>query len=356
MNAERQHGSFAVHFSVTVSHAPVGNVPGMRWYLDLRAGQDPMACGNSSLPGGVRLAANEYVWKNLGSTFVWYLPPENACRGTVSVIAENDHQHCISSLELAHADTPPRGGPAECALGGYLFGPATVPVPPQLLREYAQVERKLGQLVDRLKAGRLAPAELDHAVARLLHDQDSTFRRLFPPVWGCDFNSVFRPLVLADTALAGELESLRAGKPARAAAVRAGAGHVRAAARSLAACERTSTRWWGAPPTTVQALRDLSSELESASPAPSAKTAHTLGRLRALLAKSFPTVYGVPYGDLVDQIVAEHAAIEAATSAAAAGNAGGAIAGLSRAQRPATKIGNSIRKENIRITTRERNG
>ena len=132
--AERAVG--ATRYGVTVTNAPVGNAPFIRWYLDLKPGSTNAHCSNDVLPGGTKTGPGRYVWKNQGVSFMWYHGPagsyasrrsygcdpaklgRNGYPGTVTVVFENDSETCTASFIGSATSVKPQDGPAAVCQAG----------------------------------------------------------------------------------------------------------------------------------------------------------------------------------------------------------------------------------------------
>jgi hypothetical protein len=380
MRVEPLSGGTAVRYSVTVSNAPVGNAPYFRWYLRLTPPPSPLGneavatdrtrsdCANRALFGRKQLSAGRYVWENLGPTFVWRGSRFAECRGTISVLAENDQQHCTATTgQLGAAAHAGVGAPATCGRGGYLFGPSTYPVPRALLVTYARVDEELGQLATQVRQGSVrTEGELRDAVDRILQRQNRALSRLFPPVWGCSFDSVFGPLALAEGVLATALDDPVPSRQAATSRLAAASRSLARAAGSLAGCRKTQRRWWGAPAATVRSVRALAARADALrarvarGELAASRVPPELGTLRssldATLRDRFPPVFGVPYLELVRRLVVQRAAVAAAGQAAGAADLAGASAALEQAMQPVRTTRRALQNENRRLTKLLSNG
>ena len=220
----------ATRYEVTVTNAPVGNAPFIRWYLDLKPGSTNARCSNDVLPGGTKAGPGRYVWKNQGLSFMWYHGPKgsyaarrsygcdqaklgrNGYPGTVTVVFENDSETCTASFAGIATSAKPQDGPAAvCQLGGYL----PLPVPRALLRAYAGASASLNALLQRAQAGAIHGTQLADAIRSALKSEADAFR-LFPPVWGCRFEVLFQAVLDARTALGEQLAETGAKRSTRA--------------------------------------------------------------------------------------------------------------------------------------------
>jgi len=325
-------GGGSIRFSVTVRNATATDRPGFRWYLRLAA-TPSAACENGRLAGGERLTGGKLVWANQGSAFVWFQGPGLACRGTVSVVAENEYGHCKASYVLSAVPTEPAAGaPAQCALGGFTIGQSTLPVPAALLSTYANVDAELAKLAAELRQGKLARGALKSTIAPVMQSQAQSFTRLFPPVWGCSFATAFDGLVVVQQGFAEQVATLGAGGSVPAATLAGDGRSMQTAAQALRGCA-------GVPHSVVNAFAPLVTESAALPTEPHAQLAAKLGALEsgveALLDARFPKVFGMSYGELVGRVAGENAAVAAAEQAA---TASAAAAGLAGAIAPAHAI------------------
>ena len=235
--------------------------------------------------------------------------------GTVTVVFENDSQHCTATFVGVASGSEPAFGPQPlCALGGYL----PLPVPHRLLAIYATADRNLTTLIRRVQSGKFTGggAELARAIDTILRPQTRAFDQLFPPVWGCDFGAVFSPMVQVRTAFETQVEDLAAGKRPSSSALDEDVTLLRAAASSVRACKPSATRPLGAPQAVVVALDRLAAESAALRTAPPAVRGAKLRSINDALAtvvkRSFPLVFGMSYGDLLDRVIPENSAIQLA--------------------------------------------
>jgi hypothetical protein len=338
----------ATQYSVTVTNPPVGNAPASRWYLHLKPAGSSARCTNGALLGGTPVSGNELVWKNLGPRFVWYHGAKGGCDqtaighggypGTVTVVFENDAQHCTATFAgIPTGSAPEYGPPAVCALGGYL----PLPVPRRLLQIYTNVDTGLTALIQRARAGKVGArgATLDRDIASILQPQRSAFTHLFPPVWGCSFNTLFDRVLQVKSALEGQSATLAAD-----------ARYLDAMAASLSACKPSPTRPLGVPNAVLHAVDELRSETtalrtQKRGTALSAKLQSLDRNFDAIVSRSFPVVFGMPYGVLLDRVQAEDSAIAVAERAAEAGHTGAVATALARATGPERTIGHALRTQ-----------
>ncbi len=326
------------------------------------------------------MRGTRYGWKNLGTTFTWFYgakgsyPADRAygCDqaelgqggypGTLTVVFENDSEHCTAKFTgVVRGSMPVDGPPPACALGGYL----PLPVPQTLLRTYARVDRGLSALIRQARAGQFThrPAALDQAIATTLEPQTRAFTRFFPPVWGCDFQSVFGPMVAARSTLDSQVAELAAGKRVPRSALAADVESMRSAANAVSVCRPTSSRPLGAPATVVAALDRLTREIAAVRSAPSSTldSAAFGARLRSIdeslngiVRRDFPAVFGMQYGALLDRVIVQNSAIGIAEKMARTGDRAAVVAALRRAAGGETTIGNALRKQAKRATKAEK--
>jgi hypothetical protein len=258
-------------FTVAVRHVPPGERPTLAWSLEPRGGT---SCENAGFPGGTRSRNGLVVWDQQGPTFRWDFGAGSRCAGTVSVVAENQYEHCTATVAVT--STAARSAAPACALGGYAVGFSILPVPAGVFHAYARIQAEL--------AGPPRSAAADaRRIRTALRVQLASFA-LFPPVWFCSFERLFTKITALRADLAqGSTATTR---------------DARAVDRSLASC---------APAPVRTAFARL-----SASPKPNPAA------LAATVARYFPPVFGFRYRDLVDRVAAEEAALAAAERAAAA--------------------------------------
>jgi hypothetical protein len=259
-------------FTVAVRHVQSNDRPTLAWSLAPRGGA---ACENAGFAGGTRSRNGLVVWDQQGPTFRWDFGAARRCAGTVSVVAENQYEHCTA--KVAVVGTATHSALPACALGGYAVGFSTLPVPAGVFHAYDHVRAELSG------PPRSAAAAADR-IRTALRVQVASFA-LFPPVWFCDFAHTFTPIA-----------ALRADLAERSTAARRDAG---AAARALASC---------APAPVRAAFRRLAA---SSTPDPAT--------LASTLERYFPPVFGFRYDDLVNRVAAEEVALTAAEHAAAHG-------------------------------------
>ena len=167
-------------FAVTVSKVPADNRPTLAWSLSSTGGT---VCENPGFPGGTRSQSGLIVWDQQGPTFRW--DRGNAhCAGTVSVVAENQYQHCTSLVRVTKSGSTP-ATPA-CALGGYAIGFSTLPVPAGVFSAYTNVRADLS-------SPPRSAAAAARQIRKALQSQTAALA-LFPPVWFCNFKQTFTPI------------------------------------------------------------------------------------------------------------------------------------------------------------------
>ena len=295
----RLHASSAgnsVSFSVAVNHTQSNDQPSLVWSLAPTGGA---ACENPGFPGGTRSRNGLVVWEEQGPSFRWVRGSVSGCAGTVSVVAENQYEHCTATVAV----TPKRltsTAPA-CALGGYAVGFSTLPVPVNVFHTYSQVQAQLGH-----PAGSAAAAESQIRAA--LKAQTAAFA-VFPPVWFCNFERIFTPIAALQTDFA---------RGASTTAVL----DARAADHALVSCASTVVR------------RAFDALAASPNPQPAA--------LAATLEHYFPKVFGFRFSDLVDRFAAENVALATAEKAAAAGNTSAATAQVAAVARSAGALSTGL--------------
>ena len=286
------HGK-SVSFSVALEKVAATDRPVLAWSLAPSGGA---ACEDSGYPNGVRSRNGLVFWDQQGPTFTWVIGSAARCTGRVSVVAENQDEHCTATAEVTSKGTTSTS-PA-CALGGYAVGFSTLPVPASVFRTYSRVQAQL-----REPARSAAGAE--RQIRDVLREQAAAFA-VFPPVWFCNFARTFAPIA----ALRADLT-----RGANAAAVR----DARAAANALKCA-----------PSAVQHAFDTLAT--SAKPQPTVLT--------ATLEHYFPTIFGLRYNDLVNGFAAENVAL--AEAAAAAGKSSAATGELAAVAHSAQTIGKSL--------------
>ncbi len=281
------------------------------------------------LAGGRRLSAGEYVWVNQQASFVWYTgapgsyPDDRAygCDqadlghggypGTVTLVVENEYQHCSASFAgIAPGGQARSGAPATCALGGYSIGASTLPVPASLITLYRRFDAEVNGLILQARQHTITTATLAAALESIRGQQQSAFARLFPPVWGCSFDGLFDGVSVAKASLDAQTAQLATGSRPSPASLAGDRIDLQSLARGLAACQATATSSGGAPRAVVRAVQRLLTEVSGLGGARSG--ARGLAYLRAhlpaidsgldsVVSRSFPTVYGMRYIDLVER-------------------------------------------------------
>jgi hypothetical protein len=328
------------------------------------------------------VSATEYVWVNSGPSFVWYHgvkgsypgDPAYGCDqarigvdgypGTVSVVAENEYQHCDVSFAGVSAGSRPRyGALARCGVGGYTLGASTLPVPAALLSLYHTLAAELAALLQRTREGKITDGKaLAAALRPLLGDQQTAFGQLSPPVWGCSFGGFFDAVLLANAALRGDALAPGAGGIVAAPSLPVAEAELGALARAVAACRRSPTNADGPPAAVVGALERLSaaaSKLHGGQGAGKgaalldARLAGIGDSLDSIVSRSFPTVFGIPFIDLVDRTLAEDAAAGAAQRAADVEDTSQTVAALQAILAPTQTTARGLHKQEVRVVARE---
>jgi hypothetical protein len=362
-------GQGATRYQVTVSGAPVGNVPYARWYVDLKPDRSDGPCSNDVLPGATRLSATRYMWKNQGTSFVWYHGPvgsyaadrsygcdqtklgQSGYPGTVTVVFENDSEHCTASFSgTATGNEPKRGSSAVCELGGYL--PLAVPRP--LLRAYAKSNAALAALTARIRSGDLRDsAEIAQAIDAAMRPQRKAFQQFFPPAWGCRFDTLFEAVVMARSTLGTQVVDLDAGKRPSRADLAADSRSLQAIADILRACRPSAGRPVGAPASVIDTALRLAATARAigrgeTGPALRAKLRSLDGELETTLITEFPPVFGMPYSELVDRVLALQSAVAQANEAAANGDSLAAASALEHAADSQRTIDTALHRQAAR--------
>jgi hypothetical protein len=331
----------ATQFSVALRNVSPGNQPNFRWSLTLDrsavASATRSVCEDEKLAGGHRIGADEFVWANQGPSFLWYATSGAKCAGLVTVVAENEYEHCTASLEVPLPSPDLESGrPASCELGGYTIGPSTLPVPARLLKGYAVTSSVLAQLAAETRRGTLPRDRLVRLVDTLLARQRSSIRNLFPPVYGCRFSTVFQPLVGSATAVDEQLAQLRAGKGISDPTLAIVTTDLSGAVKQLRLCEGPA----GAPGSVVSALQRVVAQARTALQTRTsldAKLTALASSLDAALER-FPSVFGVPYRQLVDELAALDSGMALAKEHVRSGDIRGAAGALSSAVAPSTAM------------------
>jgi hypothetical protein len=372
--------SSATRYTVAVSHPPANNAPSYLWYVHLTAA-DP-GCTDSVLPGGRRLSATEIVWANQGSSFVWYHGAKRTYRadrsygcdqakigvggypGSVTIVAENEYQHCTASFAgTVSGPTPQDGLRPVCALGGYSLGPSTLPVPAQLVGVYGALSAGVRALLARAGRGDLDGAAVTAALAPLLRAQQASFGRLFPPIWGCRFETLFSEVTLAKAALERQIAGLASAKQPTSAGLRGDEAAVGALAASVRGCGGSVPSSAGAPRTVLAALDRLEAEsaaLRTRAGRGAAGSAYLNAglaaferHLDAVVKADFPPVFGMSFIELVDRTLAENAAVTRVELDAEAQNRAGTVAALRDVLGTSGSIGQELRVQAKRVVATE---
>jgi hypothetical protein len=282
VKSEANDGSLV--FTVDVRHVASNDRPTLAWSLAPRGGA---ACENAGFVGGTRSRNGLVVWDQQGPTFRWTFGAGRRCAGTVSVVAENQYEHCTAKVAVvgtaAHSALP------ACALGGYAVGFSTLPVPAGVFHAYDRIRAELSG------PPRSAAADAKR-IRTALHVQAASFA-LFPPLWFCNFRRTLTPIVALRSDLAQGSTAARR--------------DARTAAHALASC---------APATVRTAFERLAA---SSKPNPAA--------LATTLEHDFPPIFGFRYDDLVNRVAAEEAALTSAERAASAGRSEAAARRISAA-------------------------
>ena len=118
----------------------------------------------------------------------------------------------------------------------------------------------------------------------------------------------------------------------------------------LLACRPSPGRPVGTPAGVIAAVRGLVGRAQALQAAGDRNGLRASLRsleegLDAVLRTDFPVVFGMPYGALVDRVLAERSAVALADRAAARGELVGAAAALGQASRAQRKIGAALRKQ-----------
>jgi hypothetical protein len=367
----------ATRFTVTLAGVPADDAPSFSWYLQLARtapGSRAASCTNRVLAGGARLSQLEYRWTNQGASFTWYHGAVGSYRadrsygcdqsaigrsgypGTVTLVVENEYQHCTASFPGLDAGTKPElGPPASCALGGYSLTASLLPVPAALLALYGRVDTELGAILARARHGGVTPAgALADSLNAILQEQSSAYGRLFPPVWGCDFDGLFHAVVVARTAFA---------QPAPAGSLADDSTDMRQLDRALASCERSATNPDGAPRAVVAQAERLSAEASAlrAGAGRGSGAAALLARRRAgiaasldsLVTREFPTVFGMSFIGLVEHTLEISAAAARAERAARAPRSVGTVAAVEGILAPERAISRALHTQQQRVVRAE---
>jgi hypothetical protein len=273
-------------FTVSVTHVQPNDGPVLSWSLSPTGGA---SCEDSGYPGGTRSRNGLVFWDQQGPTFRWDLGSSGRCAGRVSVVAENQYEHCTATVATTPKATT-SAAPA-CALGGYAVGFSTLPVPASVFQAYTRVQAQLS-------GPPRSAAAAEREIRKALEAQTAAFA-VFPSIWFCNFARTFAPIAALSADFARRAD---------------------AAARRDA---RTAERALSCAPTAVrQAFATLA---RSATPQPAL--------LAATLEHYFPTVFGLRYDDLVQGFAVESVALGKAEAATAAGNSGAAEAEIAAVAR-----------------------
>jgi hypothetical protein len=345
-------------YTVSVTNAPAGNAPYARWYLQPKPSASGAVCTNAILSGGTPSGHGELVWKNQGPTFVWYHGAKGTYSadrsygcdqatigragypGKVTVVYENDSQHCTAYFAGVPTSSTPTYGPAAvCALGGYL----PLPVPHRLLEIYTTVDNKLNALIERGPTSHLG----DKTIDSILAPQTNAFAHLFPPVWGCRFDTIFDHVLKAKSSFGTDVTDVQKGETLPNSALAQDVGYLDAMAGSLRACTPSAARPIGVPEAVIRSVVELGNQTATLERQPDrAKLATELSslesRLDGIVRKSFPSVFGMSYTDLVDRVLAENAAIALAERDASAGHDEAAASALVQVAGHEQKIGHAL--------------
>ena len=362
-------GQGATRYQVTVTGAPVGNAPYARWYVDLKPDRSDGPCSNDVLPGATRLSPTRYVWKNQGSSFIWYHGPvgsyaadrsygcdqakleQSGYPGTVTVVFENDSEHCTASFSgTARGKSAEKGPNVVCELGGYL--PLAVPRP--LLSAYAKSNAALTALTARISSGDLrGGTEISQAINTALRPESKAFQRFFPPVWGCRFETLFEAVVVARSTLGTQVAELDAGRRSSGADLAADTRSLQAIVDVLRACRPSAGRPVGTPAPVIAAVGRLAATARAlqrgeTGPALQAKLRSLDADLDTTLKTDFPPVFGMPYAELVDRVLARQSAIALAKEAASNGDSLAAVSALKHAADSQRTIDSALHRQAAR--------
>ncbi len=375
-------GDFATRYRVTVQNIPPNERPTYSWYLRLTKaaagattalGAGGAGCTNAPLPGGKRLSDTEFEWANQGASFVWYhgargsyaSDPAYGCDqsrigiagypGTVTVVVENQYQHCTATfLGTGSGSRTQQGPPSGCAIGGFTLLPSTVPVPVKLLALYRTLDVQLTTLLGRAQRGDLsAVGALASALRAILQKQRAAFGPLFPPVWGCSFEGLFDDVLRVKRDVGVSSAETAVGKPVLAASLSHESAQMNALASVVRSCEQSSSNMSGAPGAVVAGLVRLAAETAVLQrQARRAKAQAVLGPSLVRVSGSldsiitrFPRVFGMTFLDLVDRTLAEDAAAGVAGRASAARGASQVVSALQRIRGLEQTIGQALRKQ-----------
>jgi hypothetical protein len=326
MRATLEPSTAAIRFKVSLGSIPTHNRPDFHWRLSLAPASATRACENGRLAGGQRVGKTDVVWASQGGTFIWFVGrAAGKCAGDVSVVAENEYEHCSATLEVPQQLAELRSGaPASCSLGGYSIGPSTLPVPSALLHSFAQSGSELRRLPGEILTGSISTGQLVTLVDQLLGMENRSLANLFPPVYGCPFDTVFQPVLGSAIAL-DEQPS--------------GTGLAGVSSGLSAAVTQLRTCGTAASPGAIAALDKVASRAKSDLSTPPrgralAAELRGLGASLDAVLRAFPAVLGIPYVRLVEQVAKLNTAMSEARKRAAAGDSQGAAAALKTAAGP----------------------
>jgi hypothetical protein len=376
----------ATRFSVTLAGVHSNDAPTFSWYLHLPPagrGPDAAACSDGVLAGGKRVDARDYVWVSQPSSFLWYhgavgaypadrsygcdqaLIGRSGYPGSVTVVVENEYQHCTASFAGVTSGAKPEYGPAaSCAIGGYSLGAALLPVPAALSALYRTLDNELGTIVGQARRGKITSTRaLTSSLQAILAQQSGAYERLFPPVWGCGFSGLFHAVLVAQAALGRQPGAAAASGDAAAASLADDAADMRGLADAVASCARSATSAGGAPPAVVKEVERLSAETSalrtgarqrSVGAAPLEKRLAGIDdSLDSLVSHTFPTVFGMPFIGLVDNTLGISAGAELAEQDAAAGKSGQTLSALEGILGPERATTRALAKEQRRVVRAE---
>jgi hypothetical protein len=363
----------AARFTVTLAGVAADDPPTFTWYLHLSpAAPGADTCNNAVLAGGTRVSPLEYRWVDQGPSFVWYqgasgsYPADRSygCDraaighsgypGTVSVLVENEYQHCTASFAGALAGPRPEyGAAAGCALGGYSLTASLLPVPAALLALYRSFDTELAALVRRARqGGTTRAAAITGSLDAILRQQSGAYGRLFPPVWGCGFAGLFNAVVAAETALAVQVSSASLARDSSA---------MRGLDRALASCEQSSTSPDGALRAVVAQVGRLTAATSALSAKDGRGGAAVVAKRRtgidasldSLVAHEFPTVFGMSFTSLVQRTLEISVGATLAERTAGAGQSGRTLAALESILGPEQEISGALQKQQRRVVRAE---
>jgi hypothetical protein len=170
---------------------------------------------------------------------------------------------------------------------------------------------------------------------------------------------LFEAVVSARAVLGGQVAQLDSGKRLASPQLAADARSLQAIVDVLGACRPSADRPVGPPTAVIEAGRRLGERARVLRATGDPGVLRT--RLRSLdeeldgvLRRSFPVVFGMPYADLVDRVLAERSAVAFASQASARGDLRGAALALQRASGVQRKIGAALRKQATRAGKAEK--